>query len=52
VLRACPIFDWLERWVGSSGILMGLIDKFGFVQAMLPEALQNATPLAILGTVM
>ena len=42
VLRAYPIFDWLERWVSSSAILMWLVDKFGFVQAMLPEALQKS----------
>jgi len=52
VLRAYPIFDWLERWVSSSSILMWLVDKFGFVQAMLPEAFQNVTPLVILSTVM
>jgi len=46
VLRAYPIFDWLERWVSSSGILMWLVDKFGFVQAMLPGIfLQQAAPL-------
>ncbi len=45
-LRAYPIFDWLERWVSSSGILMWLVDKFGFVQAMLPEVFKQAAPLA------
>ena len=42
VLRAYPIFDWLERWASSSGILMWLVDKYGFVQAMLPEVFQKA----------
>ena len=37
VLRAYPIFDWLERWVSGSGVLMWLVDTFGFVQSMLPE---------------
>lgn len=45
-LRAYPIFDWLERWVSSSGILMWLVEKFGFVQAMLPEVFKQAAPLA------
>ena len=50
VLRAYPIFDWLERWVSSSGVLMWLVDKFGFVQAMLPEVLQKAAPLVTIIT--
>jgi uncharacterized membrane protein required for colicin V production len=37
VLRTYPIFDWLERWVINSGVMMWLVDKFGFVQSMLPE---------------
>jgi len=45
VLRAYPIFDWLERWVSSSAILMWLVDKFGFVQSMLPEVLRNASQM-------
>jgi len=49
VLIAFPIFDWLERWVLSSGILMWLVDKFGFVQAMLPEVFhKSATMVAII----
>ena len=52
VLRAFPILDWLERWVSSSGILMWLAENIGFVPAMLPEALQNVTPLVILSAVM
>jgi uncharacterized membrane protein required for colicin V production len=46
VLRAYPIFDWLERWVSNSGILMWLVDKFGFVQSMLPGILRNASQMA------
>ena len=45
VLRAYPIFDWLERWASSSGILMWLVEKFGFVQAMLPEIFKQAATL-------
>ena len=52
VLRAYPIFDWLERWVSNSGILMWLAENIGFVPAMLPEAFQNVTPLVILSAVM
>ena len=47
VLRAYPIFDWLERWVSGSGILMWLAEHFGFVPAMLPEIFQNAAVLAV-----
>jgi uncharacterized membrane protein required for colicin V production len=50
VLRAYPIFDWLERWVSSSGVLMWLVDKFGFVQAMLPEVFHEAVPLVTVVT--
>jgi len=42
VLLAYPIFDWLARWVAGSGVLASLLNIFGFVQAMLPEVLQNA----------
>lgn len=52
VLRAYPIFDWLERWASGSGILMWLAEHFGFVSAMLPDVFQNVTPLVILGAVM
>ena len=41
VLRAFPIFDWLERWVSNSGVLMSLVEAFGFVQAMLPEVFRQ-----------
>jgi uncharacterized membrane protein required for colicin V production len=42
ILLAYPIFDWLARWVAGSGVLASLLNIFGFVQTMLPEALQNA----------
>jgi len=45
VLLAYPIFDWLARWVAGSGVLASLLNIFGFVQAMLPEAFQNATTM-------
>ena len=51
VLRAYPIFDWLERFVSDSAILMWLAENIGFVPAMLPEAFQNVTPLVILSAV-
>ena len=45
VLVAYPIFDWLERWVSSSGVLMWLVGKFGFVQSMLPEIFRKTSIL-------
>ena len=45
VLRAYPIFDWLASWFSSSGVLTWLVDKFGFVQAMLPEALKQVSTI-------
>ena len=50
VLLAFPIFDWLERWVSGSGILMWLVDKFGFVQAMLPEVFHKSATLVAITT--
>ena len=41
VILAYPIFGWLEHIVSSSGILMWLVDKFGFVAAMLPEVFRQ-----------
>ena len=41
VVVAYPIFDWLERWVISSGILMWLAESYGFVPAMLPEVFRQ-----------
>ena len=42
VLLAYPIFDWLERWVAGSGVLMSLVNIFAFVQSMLPQVFQSA----------
>jgi uncharacterized membrane protein required for colicin V production len=45
VVQAYPIFDWLERWVVSSGVLSRLVDGFGFVELMLPEAFHRITTI-------
>ena len=45
VLQAYPIFDWLERAVSGSGVITWLISVFGFVQAVLPEALRQASAM-------
>ena len=45
VVRTYPIFDWLARWVSSSGALNTLMDGFGFVQAMLPEVFHRVTTI-------
>jgi len=52
VLLAYPIFDWLGRAVANSGVLAGLVELFSFVQAMLPEAFQDAATLMVAGSVM
>ena len=46
VLLAYPIFDWLERWVAGSGVLMSLVNIFAFVQSMLPQVFQSAAVAA------
>ena len=46
---AYPIFDWLERAVANSGILMWLVETMGFVRAMLPAAFQDAATLMVAG---
>lgn len=45
VIQAYPIFDWLARWVSSSGVLSTLVDGFGFVPSMLPEAFHRVTTI-------
>ena len=50
VVIAYPIIDWLERWVSSSGILMWLVERFGFVQTMLPEVFRNASQMVTIIT--
>ena len=47
---AYPIFGWLERAVTGSGVLTWLVEHLGFVQAMLPEAFQNAATLIVAGS--
>jgi uncharacterized membrane protein required for colicin V production len=42
VLLAYPIFDWLERWVAGSGVLISMVNIFAFVQSMLPQVFQSA----------
>ena len=42
VLGAYPIIDWLERAVTNASVLMWLVKLLSFVEAMLPEAFQNA----------
>jgi len=46
VLKAYPIFDWLAVNVSGSSIISGLMQAFGFIQLMLPEALQTASRIA------
>jgi uncharacterized membrane protein required for colicin V production len=45
VLITYPIFDWLARWVSSSGILIWLVNSLGFVQSMLPEIFRKTSTL-------
>ena len=44
---AYPIFGWLERAVTGSGVLTWLVELLSFVQAMMPEAFQNAASLMV-----
>ena len=41
LVRAYPIFGWLEEVVTGSGILTWLVVHLSFVQAMLPEVFQD-----------
>jgi len=45
VVRAYPIFGWLERVVTASSVLTWLVVNLRFVQAMLPEVFQAAVVL-------
>jgi uncharacterized membrane protein required for colicin V production len=45
VVQTYPIFDWLARWVSSSGALSTLVDAFGFVQGLLPEVFHRVTTI-------
>jgi uncharacterized membrane protein required for colicin V production len=46
VLHAYPIIDWLASSVAGSGVISWLVSVFGFVQAVLPEALRQAAAMA------
>jgi uncharacterized membrane protein required for colicin V production len=46
VIGAYPIFDWLERWLGSSVVIDSLVRSFGFVGLMLPEVFRRAVTIA------
>ena len=43
VLRAYPIIDWLASAVGGSAVVNWLVSLLGFIQGVLPEALQQAS---------
>ncbi len=45
VLAVYPIFDWLERAVSGSDVIVWLISLFGFVQAVLPEVFRQAATM-------
>jgi len=45
VLRAYPIFGWLEQAVTGSGILTWLVVHLSFVQAMLPEVFRHTATM-------
>ena len=49
-LGAYPIFDWLERAVAQSGVLMWLVNSLGFVEAMLPEVFRQVATLMVTGS--
>jgi hypothetical protein len=36
VLKAYPIFDWRERTLSNSGVVISPAGAFGFVPSMLP----------------
>ncbi|MFC2002951.1 CvpA family protein [Chloroflexota bacterium] len=42
LIRAYPIFGWLEQAVTDSSVLTWLVTHLSFVQAMLPEVFQDA----------
>ncbi len=47
LIQTYPIFDWLARWVNDSGVLTSLVDSFGFVESMLPDAFHRVTTTII-----
>ena len=42
VIAAYPIWRWLAEAIYGSGVMMGLLERFGFVAGMLPEAFRSA----------
>jgi len=42
VIAAYPIWRWLAEAIYGSGVVMGLLERFGFVAGMLPEAFRSA----------
>jgi len=45
VLHAYPIFDWLERAVSGSGVIIWLVSRLSFVQAVLPEVFRHTATM-------
>ena len=45
VIGTFPIIDWLARVVVNAGVMQWLVAHLGFVQALLPEVLRDATAL-------
>jgi len=45
VLGAYPIFDWLERAVTGSGVIIWLVSHLSFVQAVLPEVFRHTATM-------
>ena len=45
LVRAYPIFGWLEQAVTDSSVLTWLVVNLSFVQAMLPEVFQDTVVL-------
>lgn len=49
VLLTYPVFDWLERAVAGSGVLMWMVENLSFVPAMLPEIFRGTATLVVVG---
>jgi len=49
LIRAYPIFSWLEEAVAGSSVLNWLVASLGFVQSMLPEIFQDLAPAVVAG---
>jgi len=49
VMRAYPIWGWLEAAVSGSGVMTWLVAHLGFVQALLPELFQHVSGLMSVG---